>query len=89
MQVKRDPKQVAKQKEKHWRKISGVVCDVSDLLESLARISGKDLPPYDCKRLETIRRTGMLVATHALAPVLEALDNEHDEWFVQSDAMVL
>jgi hypothetical protein len=73
-----------KTKAAHWHKTGGVVVDVANLLENLARINGRDLSQFDAERLVDILRAATLVASHALQPVIAALNEEHDKWFVKN-----
>ena len=73
----------AKQQCEHWRDIGGAIFDVAELLESLARINGKGLCPYEVEKLEYVRKLATLVASHALRPVLRAVNDEQMKWHMQ------
>jgi hypothetical protein len=73
-----------KTKAAHWYRTGGVVVDVATLLESLARINGRGLSEFDADKLLDIQRSATLVASHALRPVITALNEEHDEWYAKN-----
>lgn len=70
-------------KEKKWRRVGGIVYDVAVFLESVARIGDLGHHEYDAKQLATIKRYGTLVASHALQPVIETLDDEQTYWMLR------
>lgn len=83
MTVMTKEEQEAKRKEHHWRSIGGVVYDVAQLLESLSRINDNQLNDYDTQHLKMIKHNATLVASHALRPVLAALNDEATDWMMK------
>jgi len=73
----------AKHQYEHWRDVGGVVFDVAELLENLARINGRGLCPYEVEKLAYVRKFATLVASHALRPVLRAVNEEQMKWHME------
>ncbi len=74
----------AKFQEEHWQHIGGIVSDVMNVLETTAREinrKGSNAEPLSPRQVRQVQMV-MLTATHALAPVLEALNDEsRSPWF--------
>jgi hypothetical protein len=73
----------AKFQEEHWQHIGGIVSDVMNVLETTAREinrKGSNADPLSPRQVRQVQMV-MLTATHALAPVLEALNDESRSWF--------
>jgi hypothetical protein len=72
--------QHAKEREEHWDRLGRIVADVTDLLESVARVRGNCLSLYETEKLASVRKKALPVSHHALIPVLRALNEESSNW---------
>lgn len=69
----------------HWHRIGGVVVDVATMLEHLGRMGDNLADAYEAEHIRAVKRTAVLVASHALRSLVGDLNNECTSHYVPSE----